>query len=109
MRNTVKDTGYYDRQGNPISMVEWSRKFGDKKYQIIKQEEVGTFFISTVWLGSNHRFGPGEPVIFETMVFARGDLGAVEDSNRYCTEQEAMAGHLEFVKKYTVIVNAVLN
>jgi hypothetical protein len=28
--------------------------------------------VSTIWLGINHRFGDGAPLIFETMVFYDG-------------------------------------
>ena len=51
---------------------------------------VGPLLVSTIFLVLDHNFGRGEPLIFETMIF--GDL---EDSyqRRYCTWDEAEAGH----------------
>ena len=48
--------------------------------------------MSTVWLGIDHAWGGGPPVIFETMVFAEGS-SLDEDCHRYCTEAEAKQGH----------------
>jgi hypothetical protein len=58
--------------------------------------------VSTVWLGSNHDFyGEGNPIIFETMIFECKN-GEVNYSDlymdRYCTEDEAIAGHLKAVE-----------
>jgi hypothetical protein len=46
--------------------------------------------VSTVYLGMNHQWGDGPPLIFETMVFG-GDEG--EPCWRYSTEEQARAGH----------------
>lgn len=51
--------------------------------------------VSTVWLGIDHGFGLTEkPIIFESMVFG-GPLD--ETCRRYCTRDEAIAGHGELV------------
>lgn len=107
------DSLYYDKQGNPISVEEFSRlKFGgDMEYGRIGLTQVGPYTISTVWLGIDHAFGEGPPVLFETMVFATDAWEAdrsvsVEegrpplhefDCQRYCTEEEAQIGHEEMV------------
>ena len=58
-------------------------------------------WVSTVWMGLNHRFGDGPPLIFETMVFpSRDDMGDL-DSDRYSTEAEAFAGHERMVAWWT--------
>lgn len=88
---------YFDREGVPISDKRmW--KLG-KDYKIIKQEQVKEVWISTVWLGIDHQFGDGPPLIFETMVFdeARDEL----DCRRYSTEAEAINGHREMVEKWS--------
>lgn len=69
-------------------------------------------WVSTVFLGLNHRCNAyGPPVVFETMVFEReesvadlGGLGPIHYSysfesfsRRYCTWDEAAAGHIEVV------------
>jgi hypothetical protein len=47
-----------------------------------------------VFLGLDHSFGRGDPVLFETMVFG-GPLGSAQW--RYCTWAEAERGHEEAV------------
>jgi hypothetical protein len=46
--------------------------------------------VSTVFLGLDHSFGDGPPVLFETMVF--DDYGG-GDAWRWSTWDEAVAGH----------------
>jgi len=46
--------------------------------------------VSTVFLGLDHSIGGGPPLLFETMVFRDGEGG---DQWRYCTWDEAEAGH----------------
>jgi hypothetical protein len=46
--------------------------------------------VSTVFLGLNHNFGRGEPLLFETMIFG-GPLAG--EMSRYCTYNEAERGH----------------
>ena len=79
---------YYDKQGKAIDFLEWGKLYGNKEYKIIKQEDVGKYWVSTVWLGIDHSFGEGKPLIFETMVFEKengktnySDL----DTERYTT------------------------
>lgn len=110
---------YHDRQGQPMTMLEYVERCGRdyearEEYKKIAYTEVGDMaFVSTIWLGINHRFGPGPPLIFETMSFmlprdddppnpllGRPTLQALEDyvdTRRYSTEEEARAGHEEVV------------
>ena len=57
--------------------------------------------VSTVWLGLDHQFGDGPPLIFETMVFPSNEDFGDLDSRRYSTEQEAVAGHATMVAKWS--------
>lgn len=53
--------------------------------------------VSTVFLGLDHRwYGGGPPIVFETMVFG-GELD--QEQVRYCTYDEALAGHAEMAAK----------
>ncbi|MDQ2750234.1 MAG: hypothetical protein M3Y44_12030 [Actinomycetota bacterium] len=53
------------------------------------QEQIGPYFVSTVWLGIDHKWSHlGPPIIFETMVFPECEV-----SRRYATEAQARAGH----------------
>ena len=92
---------YYDRNGTPMTLWEWAAKLeGDESYRIVRQTTVGPYWISTVWLGLNHRVMPGPPLIFETMVFGSGDDDDMSDldGERYSTEKEARSGHARFVR-----------
>jgi hypothetical protein len=53
--------------------------------------------ISTVFLGLDHSFGEGKPLLFETMVFG-GKFD--QETNRYSTWDEAEAGHIEMCIKF---------
>lgn len=58
---------------------------------------IGGSRISTVFLGLDHSFTPGaKPVVFETLVFG-GPLS--DEMVRYCTYDEAEAGHAAMVER----------
>jgi hypothetical protein len=67
---------YYDQDGQPIEggTLAWGKMFEDTKSRIIGQSR--TLYgekLSTVWLGLDHNFFGGKPLIFETMLFAPRD------------------------------------
>ncbi len=76
-----------------IKWAEWLQDAGENR--IVKQEKVFSrwryYFVSTVFLGINHRYdNNGPPLLFETMVFDN------EESiycYRYPTWAEAEKGH----------------
>lgn len=93
---------YYDRAGNPVSSaLEWAKLFdGNPDYRRVARDVLPNgIVVSTVWLGLDHGFGSGAPLIFETMVFAGGDDDS--DCERYSTEAEARAGHAQLVEKWS--------
>jgi hypothetical protein len=51
--------------------------------------------VSTVYLGVDHSFGNGPPLLYETMVFGCGKHDKYQ--RRYSTQEEALAGHWETV------------
>lgn len=84
----------YDRQGNPIDVLDWARRRADE--QRVARTKTRHAEISTVWLGLNHNWMPdGPPLIFETMVFG-GSFD--QHQERYSTEAEALAGHARIVE-----------
>lgn len=91
---------YFDRQGRPIDLSEFGRLAADRDYKVVAQTQVGSYLVSTVWLGIDHDFSRGVPVIFESMVFATVE-GVPEwrdiDCVRYASEAEARVGHEELV------------
>ena len=52
----------------------------------------GEIVVSTVFLGLDHGWGDGPPVLFETLVFPD-----TKRMDRYCTWDEAVAGHERIV------------
>lgn len=89
---------HYDKNGEPISLTEWARLFEDRDYQRVRSTMLAGIHVSTVWLGLDHSFSDGgTPVIFETMVFGKDD--DEEICVRYCTEDEAIIGHIAMVEE----------
>ncbi len=91
---------YYilDKDHNPIpvkDVIEWAKwmETADRK---VAQTDVGPLFVSTVFLGLDHRFmGKGPPIVFETMIFGEDQEHEMRDSycERYETWQQAVEGH----------------
>ena len=88
---------YYNRQGQPIDMMTWARSAEDIESKRVAETTVGKLWVSTVWLGLDHAFMGGPPLIFETMIFpVEGDevtSWSEEYCDRYSTEDAAKAGH----------------
>lgn len=98
---------YYDLDGRNISREEWmelcSLKFAARESipggesspendpTRIGSDYVGDAWVTTVWLGIDHNWGLGPPLIFETMVF--DDNENDEYCRRYATREQALAGH----------------
>ena len=89
---------YYILEGKipkPIDdILEWGRQFetADRR---VANTQLGNARVSTVFLGLDHSFGGGTPILFETMIFG----GKYNDyQERYTTWEEAEAGHLRAVK-----------
>lgn len=80
---------------DPMEWAKWFEKAGDKRIVCQTQISVGVK-VSTVFLGVDHNFlQQGPPILFETMVFSVG-LNE-EDTYRYTTWDEALAGHMAVV------------
>ena len=82
---------YYDRDGIEMTVDQWITDFKNMDKRRVAVDEVPpNVKISTVWLGLNHQYGEGPPMIFETMVFGGPMDGEMW---RYSTEEEALSGH----------------
>ena len=93
-------TDYYileDGEIRPASLEEWGAFFKDIENRRIAYNSFsgGSVEVSTVFLGLNHNFGSGPPLLFETMVFGLDD----EDHQmRYASVEQAKVGHAEIVE-----------
>lgn len=97
---------YYNRQGQSMGRAEAYARLSDPEYKRVGATQVGKYWVSTVWLGIDHSFLEGPPIIFETMVFevkisdGPQTLGSELYCDRYSTEQEAIEGHNKAILKY---------
>lgn len=55
-------------------LTEWGVWFQSADRHVARTE-IGPMIVSTVFLGLDHRIGPGPPLLFETMIFDDGDDG----------------------------------
>jgi hypothetical protein len=91
---------YYDITGKPISLEKWAVEFEDpKKRRVGFTLLPNGYEVSTVFLGLDHNFLGGKPLIFETMVFEKNERLDL-DMERYSTLDEAKAGHKKMVAKW---------
>ncbi len=86
-------------------MWEWALDLENKSNRVVKLDILPNGMrVSTIWLGLDHSWGGGPPLIFETMVFddkaSEEGRGEDFDSQRYSTREEALEGHRELVEKY---------
>lgn len=94
---TETKTNKYDKDGRAISIEDWAQLMEDRDYTRVAWTEIGKYVFSTVWLGLDHSFGDGPPLIFESMAFKRKEDGKINSSGiyqaRYSTLKEAKAWH----------------
>lgn len=89
---------YYHWLGHELELFEWADLFKQPRhvgYHILAYAG-SKMAISTVWLGLDHQFGDGPPLIFETMLFQDGS-GMDEYCERYSTFEAAFDRHWAFV------------
>lgn len=101
---------HYDRDGKELELMEWAALLENREYKKVEQTTLQNGkVVSTVWLGLDHQFGDGPPLIFETMVFAHKGSWSEEDCERYTTEQEAKAGHKRMCEKWADVPIATVD
>ena len=71
------------------SAAEWGRLF-DREKRKVAFNEVGDVNVSTVFLGLDHNYEDGPPILFETMIFG-GEHDEYQD--RCATWNEALEMH----------------
>jgi hypothetical protein len=72
-------------------VMEWARAFEGANRRVAESGESGEgkTWVSTVFLGLDHQWGDGPPMIFETMVFG-GEHDQYQDRCSTWDEAEAM-------------------
>lgn len=117
---------YMDKFGRPLTLMEWAKLTEDLEYKRVGYTDLEPTilvptrsYVSTVWLGLDHNFWPGPPLLFETMRFSHESVGSSilpgtyhpccefpdpEDPKerveqiRYSTEEQARLGHARIIK-----------
>jgi hypothetical protein len=72
-------------------LMRWAIWFENLAERIVGKTVVGDYEVSTVFLGLDHSFGGGVPILYETIIFGPDD--AQSDMWRYATAEEAREGH----------------
>lgn len=93
-----------DKSVIKCSLKEFSEQLNemminDSKH--VKKSDIGNFWISTVWLGINHNWGSGSPILFETMILNKYTQEWLDYLVRYSTWDNALIGHenaIQYVK-----------
>lgn len=89
-----------DKLGNELNEFGFRKDF-DWKTRFDLKTEVDDYVVSTVDLGLNYNFGKGDPLYYETMVFAK-ENNKINFMDLYCerytTEEEAKKGHEKIVE-----------
>ena len=84
-----------------MNMDDGAKKLSDMAYKRVAETTLPDGkWVSTVWLGLNHNWDDGPPLIFETMVFQSRENLETVDQDRYATEDDAIIGHQLMVEKY---------
>jgi len=92
----MNDKYVLDENGNPVAepdLLKWAAWF-DGAVRRVASDDVGDASVSTVFLGLDHDFGGGPPILWETMIFGGKHDGYQE---RYASRENAMTGHLKAV------------
>lgn len=109
MKDYETDTSMFfvlDDNHNPVpaTVKQWG-EFRENKGKRVDLTQLPNCWVSTTFLGMDHGYGEGPPVLFETMAF-KGDYDTdgcseeIEDgTERYCTWVEAVEGHKAMVAK----------
>lgn len=89
----MTDKYILDDNGTPVAepdLLAWGKWMQSVERHVANDFLPGDIHVSTVFLGLDHSFGDGPPLIYETMIFG-GEHDQYQE--RYSTRDEALAGH----------------
>lgn len=86
-----------DKTYKPCDLMTWANQLKNMDVHVAEDVLEGKL-ISTVWLGLDHNYFGGKPLLFETMVFDQDDLGHDHYMARYSSWDEALAGHQDAIQ-----------
>ena len=78
-------------------LLTWGKWLENREVRRVALTCVGEYKVSTVFLGLDHQYGDGHPLLFETMIFG-GSYGREEEYQTRCsTWEEAEQMHVNAV------------
>lgn len=90
------------------NLLAWARWY-ETADRVVREEQIGPWFISTVFLGIDHNYArqihpEAPPLLFETMVFLAPDTHSIlknghNDVQRCSTWDQAVAQHSRYVRQ----------
>lgn len=85
----------------PDGLKAINKFYSDPKNKRVSQDEIIikglTYLVSTVFLSVDHNYDDGPPILWETMIFKKGDWSELY-CERYSSYKEALEGHLDALK-----------
>jgi hypothetical protein len=86
-----------DANGEPKleeDVITWGRWLESANRHIDRTELGSGVHVSTVFLGLDHSFGDGSPILWETMIFGLPETSEyAQYQDRYSSKQAAVEGH----------------
>ncbi len=76
-------------------ILEWADWVSTHDRTLAKTK-VGYKTVSTVFLSIDHRFGPGDPILWETIIFNHDGSASIYQE-RYSSQEDALKGHTKAV------------
>lgn len=87
-----------DKKGNPVvtDLMTWAKWF-EKAERYVGLDQIGPYKVSTVFLGLDHQYGKGPPVLWETMTFSNPPDLELDQIQKRCSgsREQAEAMHRE--------------
>lgn len=83
-----------DHTYRPCELMEWAAQL-ETMDRRVAHDVINNWCVSTIWLGLNHNYYGGPPLVFETMIFSPD--GLENYLARYTTWDQAVAGHQEAI------------
>lgn len=97
----MSDKYILDQHGNPkpeADLIAWAIWFeSSRKNRIVKQNFIGESKVSTIFLGLDHSWSGGKPILWETMVFG----GKLDQEQDRCSgnKEQAEAMHARMLER----------
>lgn len=93
------------------NVLEWAKEF-EESNRAVKQEQVGDWFVSTMFLGLDMGFREKIPLIFETMIFDENKpitytIGGKDYEGHKDIYQERYSTYDEALKSHELLVQSI--